>query len=76
MPGNFFVLDAPASNDKNCEPAQREPECTYSRLGTDTIIELMAADNTLFRFATAEAINVMAGDVVRFGFDPEKVHIF
>ncbi|MDA8768225.1 hypothetical protein N9N20_08735 [Planktomarina temperata] len=46
------------------------------RLGTDTIIELMAADNTLFRFATAEAINVTAGDVVRFGFDPEKVHIF
>jgi multiple sugar transport system ATP-binding protein len=46
------------------------------RLGTDTIIELMAADNTLFRFATSEAINVTAGDVVRFGFDPEKVHIF
>ena len=45
-------------------------------LGTDTIIELMAADNTLFRFATADAINVTVGDVVRFGFDPEKVHIF
>jgi ABC-type sugar transport system ATPase subunit len=46
------------------------------RLGTDTIIELTAADTTLFRFATAEAINVKAGDVVRFGYDPEKVHIF
>ena len=46
------------------------------RLGTDTIIELKAADHTLFRFATADAINVTAGDVVRFGYDPEKVHIF
>jgi len=46
------------------------------RLGTDTIIELKAADHTLFRFATAGAISVAAGDVVRFGYDPEKVHIF
>ena len=46
------------------------------RLGTDTIIELKAADHTLFRFATADAINVTAGDLVRFGYDPEKVHIF
>ena len=46
------------------------------RLGTDTIIELKAADHTLFRFATADAISVAAGDVVRFGYDPEKVHIF
>ena len=48
----------------------------WSVLGTDTIIELMAADNTLFRFATADAINVTAGDVVRLAYDPEKVHIF
>jgi multiple sugar transport system ATP-binding protein len=46
------------------------------RLGTDTIVELMAADNTLFRFATAEAINLTSGDTVRFAYDPEKVHIF
>ena len=46
------------------------------RLGTDTIIELKAADHTLFRFATADSISVAAGDVVRFGYDPEKVHIF
>ena len=46
------------------------------RLGTDTIVELMAADNTLFRFATAEAINLTSGDTVRFAYDHEKVHIF
>ena len=46
------------------------------RLGTDTIVELMAADNTLFRFATAEAINLTSGDTVCFAYDPEKVHIF
>ena len=46
------------------------------RLGTDTIIELKAPDHTLFRFATAGSISVATGDVVRFGYDPEKVRIF
>ena len=46
------------------------------RLGTDTIIELRAPDHTLFRFATADSISVAAGDLVRFRYDTDKVHIF
>ena len=46
------------------------------RLGTDTIVELLAADKMLFRFATSEACNLVIGQVANFSFDAEKVHIF
>jgi ABC-type sugar transport system ATPase subunit len=46
------------------------------RLGTETIVELVAADKILFRFATSEESNLAIGLVANFSFDPTKVHIF
>ena len=46
------------------------------RLGTETIVELLAADGTPFRFASSEAPDISVGDDLRFRFDTSKAHLF
>ncbi len=46
------------------------------RLGTETIVELMSANETLFRFASGEATDLAVGDEVRFSFDSVRAHLF
>ena len=46
------------------------------RLGTETIVELNAADGTLFRLASPEGPNLEVGQKVKFGFDTTKAHLF
>ena len=46
------------------------------RLGTETIVELVSDDNTLFRFASPDVPELANGDEVRFAFDIDKAHLF
>ena len=46
------------------------------RLGTETIIELISAAGTPFRFASPEVPELELGDEVAFSFDASKAHIF
>jgi len=46
------------------------------RLGTETIVELMSGNATLFRFASGEATDLAVGDEARFSFDPARAHLF
>ena len=46
------------------------------RLGTETIVELLAARKTVFRFASAEMADLQPGEEVSFSFDPAKAHLF
>ena len=46
------------------------------RLGTETIVELMSGNETLFRFASDEATDLAVGDKARFNFDPARAHLF
>ena len=46
------------------------------RLGTETIVELLTARKTVFRFASAEMADLQPGEEVSFSFDPAKAHLF
>jgi multiple sugar transport system ATP-binding protein len=46
------------------------------RLGTETIVELLTARKTVFRFASAETADLQPGEEVSFSFDPAKAHLF
>ena len=46
------------------------------RLGTETILELLTPCGTLFRFASAESLDVEVGQDLRFSFDAAQAHIF
>jgi len=46
------------------------------RLGTETIVELMSGNETLFRFASGEATDLAVGDDARFSFDAARAHLF
>ena len=46
------------------------------RLGTETIVELLTASKTVFRFAYAEMADLQPGEEVSFSFDPAKAHLF
>ena len=46
------------------------------RLGTETVLELVSRENTPFRFATPDNLDIVAGDEVRFSFDPKQAHLF
>lgn len=46
------------------------------RLGTETILELLTPGGTLFRFASAESLDVEVGQDLRFSFDAAQAHIF
>ena len=46
------------------------------RLGTETIVELLTARKTVFRFASAEMADLQPGEEVNFSFDPAKAHLF
>lgn len=46
------------------------------RLGTETIVELVTADKTAFRFASAEAPDIQVGQELAFSFDQARAHLF
>ena len=46
------------------------------RLGTETIVELVTANGTGFRFATSEAFDLANGQTAKFSFDPALAHLF
>ena len=46
------------------------------RLGTETVVELITANGTPFRFATAEDTDISNGDTARFSFDTSRAHLF
>ena len=46
------------------------------RLGTETIVELVTASGTGFRFATSEAFDLANGQTAMFSFDPALAHLF
>ena len=46
------------------------------RLGTETIVELLSANKTPFRFASPDSPDIKIGDKVAFRFDAAKAHIF
>ena len=46
------------------------------RLGTETILELLTPGGTLFRFASAESLDVAVGQDLRFSLDAAQAHIF
>ena len=46
------------------------------RLGTESILELLTPGGTLFRFASAESLDVKLGQDLRFSFDAAQAHIF
>ena len=46
------------------------------RLGTETILELLTPGGTLFRFASAESLDVEVGQDLRFSLDAAQAHIF
>ncbi|MDA9005558.1 ABC transporter ATP-binding protein [Amylibacter sp.] len=45
-------------------------------LGTETIIELMTSDKTLFRFTSPELPKLKIGDTANFSFNNEAAHLF
>ncbi|MFK7901677.1 MAG: ABC transporter ATP-binding protein [Nitratireductor sp.] len=46
------------------------------RLGTETIVELVSANKTAFRFASDEVPDLAVGKTARFSFDAKRAHIF
>ena len=46
------------------------------RLGTETIVELVSANDTPFRFASSESPDISVGDDLSFNFDAAKAHLF
>ncbi len=46
------------------------------RLGTETVVELNNADNTVFRFASPDSPDLELGQTVSFSFDPTLAHLF
>jgi len=46
------------------------------RLGTETIVELVTASGTVFRFATSEILDLANGQTARFICDPARAHLF
>ena len=46
------------------------------RLGTETIVELISSEGTVFRFASADSPDISIGDKVAFTFDQSKAHLF
>jgi multiple sugar transport system ATP-binding protein len=46
------------------------------KLGTETIVELVTATKTPFRFASPDTPDLKTGDKVSFSFAPAKAHIF
>ena len=46
------------------------------QLGTETIVELLSAQQTVFRFASAEMVDLHNGQQVSFSFDPARAHLF
>ena len=46
------------------------------RLGTETIVELISKQGTVFRFASPESPEIKIGDIVAFTFDQSKAHLF
>jgi len=46
------------------------------RLGTETVVELVTADDVPFRFATPETVDLNLGDKVAFNFDVALAHLF
>ena len=45
-------------------------------LGTETIIELITSDKTLFRFTSPELPKLKIGDTANFSFNNEAAHLF
>ena len=43
---------------------------------TETIVELLTASKTVFRFASAETADLQPGEEVSFSFDSAKAHLF
>ena len=46
------------------------------RLGTETVVELIGANDTVFRFASPESPDLSLGQEVAFSFDASKAHLF
>lgn len=46
------------------------------RLGTETVVELKTPQNTVFRFASPQMLDLDVEQTVRFRFDAEKAHLF
>jgi len=46
------------------------------RLGTETVVELVSADKTPFRFASPENLDLSVGDQATFDFDGSRAHLF
>ena len=46
------------------------------RLGTETIVELLTAENTPFRFASPDTPDLKVGENANFTFDSAKAHLF
>ena len=45
-------------------------------LGTETVIELISDNQTSFRVASPESLDIVRGQDVSFSFDPANAHIF
>ena len=46
------------------------------RLGTETIVELRTKDNTPFRFASPEVLDLTIGQKAKFSFNSDDAHLF
>ena len=46
------------------------------QLGTETIVELITKDETVFRFTTPESLNLKFGQDLGFSFDAQYAHLF
>jgi len=46
------------------------------RLGTETIVELISKQGTVFRFASPDSPDIKIGDKVSFTFDQSRAHLF
>ena len=46
------------------------------KLGTETVVELVTKDGTLFRYAAAETSDIAVGDNLKFKFESSKAHLF
>ena len=46
------------------------------KLGTETVVELVTEDGTLFRYAAAETSDIALGDSLKFKFESSKAHLF
>jgi len=46
------------------------------RLGTETVVELKTSEDTVFRFASPDLLDLEVGQQVSFSFAAEKAHLF